>query len=192
LNQTRQEEWNKRYRSKDTEPHVAQVLQENQYLLPSHGKALEVASGLGGNALFLAQRGLDVSAWDISDVAVQKLDAKARDQGLRLTAEVRDIMLSPPPVASFDLIIVSRFFLEHDLGEGLVNALRPGGLLFYQTFTRSKVTEAGPSNPAYRLKDNELLHMFKELQVLVYREEGAVGDTTQGFRDEAMLVGRKQ
>jgi tellurite methyltransferase len=73
----------------------------------------------------------------------------------------------------------------------LINALRPGGLLFYQTFTRTKVSEVGPSNPAYRMQDNQLLDMFIKLQILAYREEGVVGDTTQGFRDEAMLVGQK-
>lgn len=43
------------------------------------------------------------------------------------------------------------------------------------------------SNPA----KNELLHLAGELRVLVYWEEGSVGDTALGFRNEAMLVGRR-
>jgi hypothetical protein len=70
-------------------------------------------------------------------------------------------------------------------------ALKPGGLLFYQTFTRVSVGPGGPQNPEYRLAENELLRMFQELQVVVYREEGEIGDKTHGFRNEAMLVAKK-
>jgi len=37
----------------------------------------------------------------------------------------------------------------------------------------------------------ELLSLFQALHVLVYREEGQVGDTTRGWRHEAMLVAQK-
>jgi tellurite methyltransferase len=65
-------------------------------------------------------------------------------------------------------------------------------LLFYQTFmhTRNDYSR-GPKNPEFCLMDNELLHLFADLQLIVYREEGDIGDTTQGFRDEAMLIARK-
>lgn len=191
MSQTDKKKWNERYRKTDAVPYAAQVLRENQHLLPSKGKALEVACGLGGNALLLAERGLDVVAYDISDVAVQRLTARARDQSLPLTAEVRDVTANPPPVSAFHVIVVSRF-LERDLVTDLVKALLPGGLLFYQTFTRIKMSDAGPSNPAYRLGDNELLTLFSDLQILAYREEGVIGNATQGFRDEAMLIGMQR
>lgn len=46
-------------------------------------------------------------------------------------------------------------------------------------------------NPAYRLATQELLRLFHPLRILVYREEGRVGDTTCGLRNEAMLVAQK-
>ena len=86
-------------------------------------------------------------------------------------------------------MVVSRF-LERSLAGNLVRALKPGGLLFYQTFIREKADAAGPHNPAYLLRPNELLELFKDLRLLVYREEALIGDLDRGFRNEAMLVGR--
>jgi len=70
----------------------------------------------------------------------------------------------------------------------LIQALKPNGLLFYQTFTRTCVNDCGPKNPEFRLRDNELLLMFADLQVVVYQEEACIGDTTQGLRNEALLI----
>ena len=51
----------------------ARVLAENAHLLPTAGEGLEIACGMGGNAVFMAQYGLHVHAWDISQVAIKKL-----------------------------------------------------------------------------------------------------------------------
>ena len=183
-----QEKWNARYAVATTEPpRPAPVLQENAHLLPVTGRALDLACGLGGNALFLARRGFGTEAWDISDVAISTLGELAAAERLNLQARVRDVSKVPPDPETFDIIVVSRF-LDRSIVPAIANALRPGGLLFYQTFTREAVSERGPSNPAYRLGPNELLRLFYGMRVLVYREEGRQGDMQQGFRDEAMLV----
>ena len=67
-------------------PAAAEVLTENDFLLPSTGMALDLASGLGANAIFLAERGLAVTAWDISSVAIDKLSTYAAQQGLNINA----------------------------------------------------------------------------------------------------------
>ena len=82
-------------------------------------------------------------------------------------------------------------FLDRSLVPHLVNALKPNGLLIYQTFTREKLTSAGPNNPDRLLSVNELLHLFAPLRVLVYREEGRVGNIEQGFRSEAYIVAQR-
>lgn len=183
--------WDQRYRDGDPgqcEP--ARVVEEFRHLLPCSGKALELACGLGANALVLARQGLETRAWDISAVAVEKLGQHALAQGLSLEAEVRDAVAAPPGRRSADVIVVSRF-LDRGLCPAIQAALKPGGLLFYQTFTQASVECGGPSNPSFRLARNELLALFPELIVLAYREEDLVGDTRQGFRNEAMLVGMK-
>ena len=62
------EKWNKRYRDEAGEEKASRVLRENLHLLPANGLALDLACGLGGNAILLAQQGLSVCAWDIADV----------------------------------------------------------------------------------------------------------------------------
>jgi SAM-dependent methyltransferase len=187
-----QHPWNAHYQAITRVPLAAHVLWENQHLLPATGRALDLACGLGGNALLLATCGLDTWAWDISDIAVARVQAAAQQRGVALHAEVRDVVACPPCAESFDIIVVSRF-LERDLTPTLIEALRPAGLLFYQTFTQVTVGDAkGPMNPTYRLALQELLTLFHPLRLLVYREEGNVGDTTRGWRNEALLVAQKE
>lgn len=188
--QCTRQRWNARFRDNVKTPTAARVLVDNQHLLPASGRALDLACGLGGNALLLAEHSLETHAWDISDVAVARLQERALQQGLSLHAEARDVTLYPPTPESFEVIVVSRF-LERDLAPALIQALTPNGLLFYQTFTRNAVDAYGPPIPAYRLANQELLSLFRELQLLVYREEGRVGDITRGWRNEAMFVGQK-
>lgn len=185
-----QAKWDARYREADTVPAPARVLQDFQHLLPASGTALDLASGLGGNALLLAERGLMTYAWDISPVAMARLARTAAERALPVVTEVRNVLRKPPQAGQFDVIVVAHF-LERGLAPNLVSALRPGGLLYYQTFTRAKVDDIGPRNSRFRLAPNELQALFDTLRLLVYREEDRVGDLSRGFRNEAMLVGQK-
>jgi len=184
------EQWNVRYRECRERPVPARVLVENRHLLPREGLGLDLACGLGGNALLLAEHGLETQAWDISDVAVHQVNAVSRQRLLPLIAEVRDVIRFPPLKDYFDCVVVSRF-LCRELATPIIESLRPGGILFYQTFTREKQGGVGPSNPEWLLGTNELLFLFSALRILVYREEGTVGDGWVGWRDEALLVGMK-
>jgi 2-polyprenyl-3-methyl-5-hydroxy-6-metoxy-1,4-benzoquinol methylase len=183
--------WNERYRAATGEQQASRVLKENLHLLPDNGRALDLACGLGGNSILLAQQGLKVDAWDIADVAIAALQDAALQRQLSIQAEVRDVEANPPARETFDVIIVS-YFLDRDIIPVLIDALKPGGLIYYQTFTRQYVSDRGPQRAEFRLADQELLHLFSGLQIMFYREEGCVGDVQKGFRDEAMLVGRKK
>ena len=58
----------------------------------------------------------------------------------------------------------------------MIAALKPGGLLFYQTFVKAKVDDSGPDCADFLLDENELLQMFvPPLLLRVYREEGRLG-----------------
>jgi SAM-dependent methyltransferase len=185
------EKWDARHGDAQKRPVVAEVLAQNRHLLPAAGAALDLACGLGGNALLLAELGLEVKAWDLSPVAVRRLGETALQRGLpNLQAQVRDVEQAPPPADSFDVIVVS-YYLERTLAPRIAAALRPGGLLFYQTFTCLAVGDEGPSNPAYRLDDNELLRLFSGLRLRFYREENRLGDLSRGARDVAMLVAER-
>jgi SAM-dependent methyltransferase len=189
--QTLQAEWDSRHADPDKQPRAAGVLVQNRHLLPREGRALDLACGLGGNALLLARQGLEVTAWDISPIAIERLKGFAQQESLlNLTAEVRDVEQTPLTPGGFDVILVS-YYLERPLVPMIIQALAPGGLLFYQTFTRVVVGREGPTNPDFRLADNELLELFSPLKLRVYREENRLGELSQGTRDIAMLVAEK-
>ena len=129
---------------------ATQVLTENDFLLPTTGIALDLASGWGANAIFLAQRGLAVTALDISFVAIDKLTAYTAQQGLNINARQEKITSESFTKCHFDVIVVSRF-LDRTLSDAIIDALKPNGLLFYQTFTQEKIHRNTPSNPDHLL-----------------------------------------
>ena len=191
MSKNNEEKWNAIYQSRTHDQKQAtRVLIENRHLLPESGKALDLACGLGANALYLAQHKLDTCAWDISSEAISTLDKFAKDSNINLVTEVRDVSNNPPSEDTFDVIVVSHF-LDRKIIPNIKNALKKNGLIFFQKFTADKTNETGPKNPDYLLGKNELLSLFKEFTILVYREEGSVGDTGQGFRNEVMLIAQK-
>ena len=181
--------WNARH-AQAALPPVPAVLRENAHLLPSTGRALDLACGLGAGALFLAEAGLQVSAWDRSPVAIQRLQQEADRRGLVLDTQVLDLSAQPPEPESFQVILVAHF-LDRTLAPAILRALKPKGLLFYQTFSREAVSSTGPTDPRYRLAPNELLQLFSGLCLRVYREEGRLGDIQQGCRDLALFIGER-
>ena len=151
------DKWNQRYRSgNDTIPEPALVLKSNDHLLPAQGDALDLACGLGGNALYMAKKGLTVSAWDFSSAAIDTLGHSALTDNLNICAEVRDITLDPPCAGSFDVIVVS-YYLDRSITNFLINALKPGGLLilgagevFSWEHPQLETVKSAESNLAFR------------------------------------------
>jgi tellurite methyltransferase len=185
-----QDKWNQRYRQKQGPGDPCWVLDHNRHLLPKTGKSLDVACGLGANALLLSRMNFDSHAWDTSSVALDKLGQFAQQQKTTVTLLERDIEVNIPAVCSFDIIVVSHF-LHRPLFPALVAALRPHGLLFYQTFNEQKMTNSGPSNKKFLLTTGELLSLCSPLELIFYREDARNGDLIEGLRDCSYYVGRK-
>lgn len=169
-------------------PCPSQVLAEHAHLLPKTGTALDLACGLGANALFLARNGLAVTAMDISNMAIEQLKTEVRQKGLAINACQQNITAASLQENSFDVIVVSRF-LDRTLMNAIIEALKPNGLLFYQTFRRDKQDQSGPQNPDYLLAENELLQLFLPLTVIFYNEYAQ--DPDSGLSNEAQFIGRK-
>ena len=150
---------------------------------------MDVACGLGGNTLFLAERLLNVTATDISSVAVERIN---QWQNPLVTTHCAAIDSLLKQQLSYDVIVVSRY-LDRSICDALAAALRLKGLLFYQTFTRDKVNcDEGPSNPDYLLAPNELLTLFSDLKVLAFSDQGKVGKLCSGFRNQSYLVAQRE
>ncbi|TXK98067.1 SAM-dependent methyltransferase [Methylococcaceae bacterium CS1] len=168
----------------------ASVLSENLFLLPSAGVALDLASGLGANALLLAKQGLTTQAWDISSVALRKLQQQADAHAIAIRTFTQEITTQSFSPNCFDVIVVSRF-LDRSICNAIMQSLKPNGLLFYQTYTQYKSSEQGPKNLRYLLAENELLQIFSSLKLVYYRENSGLGAIRQGLRNEAQFVGQK-
>lgn len=191
MNNQTKNKWNKHYNTCSNEcPAAAEVLSQNQHLLPKQGTALDLACGRGANAICLAENRLRTTAWDISSSALEQLSLHAKERKLDINTEVRDVSEQPPEINTFDVIVVSRF-LDRNVMSHIKNSIKQNGLVFYQTFTKSKVNDSGPNNPDYLLNNNELLKMFNDWNIIVYREEGIVGNIDKGFRNQAMLIAQK-
>lgn len=166
--------WDNKYRDATTPGEACALLQANRHLLPTTGKSMDIACGLGGNALLLAQAGLESYACDASSVALEKLQRFAGAEDLTVHCQRRDFEDGKPGSLSFndgfDVIVVS-FYLYRPLLPSLVKALNPGGLLFYQTFSQAKRSQRGPSNPDFLLQPGELLSAFSGLELIDYHDE---------------------
>jgi len=139
--------------------------------LPERGLALDVACGLGADALYLADQGFDVTAWDASSVAINRLQKEAKARALSLATKCLEITPEAFGKARFDLVYVHRY-LDRDIIPAIIQSLKPGGVLFYQTFIQNTTIEnqttTGPTSKAYRLAPNELLTHCQALDVKLF------------------------
>ncbi len=87
------------------------------------GRALDVGCGEGADAIWLAQRGWDVTAVDISPTAVERAAAAAADHGVKVRFEARDLVTHPPAPGSFDMVSIQYPALRRDAGPSGVLAL---------------------------------------------------------------------
>ena len=73
--------------------------------LPGRGKALELAGGAGAEAVWLAERGLDVTVADVSDVALDLARARAVEHGVSLSTVRVDLSRDGPPPGPWDVVV---------------------------------------------------------------------------------------
>ncbi|HVZ23205.1 MAG TPA: methyltransferase domain-containing protein [Vicinamibacterales bacterium] len=149
----------------------ARWLTEHARLLPPGGDALDVACGRGRHALWLAAQGYRVRAIDRDAARVHALAQEAAARRLPVRAEVLDLEAGGVTLgrSAFDVIVVVHY-LHRPLFPLLLEALRPGGTLVYETFLRQQAGRGKPTNPAFLLEPGELARLVAPLEILVERE----------------------
>ncbi len=164
--------WDKRY---GTEAYIfgkepVEFLREHIDILPK-GKVFDIAMGEGRNAVFLAKMGFDVEGCDISEIAVRKAQELAKENNVKIHAFVADLETYQLPKNTYD-IVVCFYYLQRSLIPQIKDALRPGGVVVYETYTIENLERGleGPKNKEYLLKPNELLDFFKDFKIMYYRE----------------------
>jgi tellurite methyltransferase len=201
LDDVKQGEWDAKYRegkAAGTDP--CAIVTELLPLLPS-GPALDVACGAGRHALLLGSRPQPVTAVDWSQAALSIVAKRARSLNISIHSEIATEVTAPTSsrgiwlvqadleevslaANSFSLVLCVHY-LQRTLFPQIVRALRPCGVLLFETFTSAQLEFAGgPRNPAYLLNPGELRTAFAGLEILFYRELRA----GQGI---ASLVARK-
>jgi SAM-dependent methyltransferase len=167
--------WDARHAlAEDVVPLPPDALRGREELVPTAGRALDVACGRGAVALWLAERGLVVDAVDVSPVGLDAGARRAADLPVRWWHHDLDAGLPAGCVGPYDVVVVQRY-RDPALYPALPAVLAPEGLLVITVL--SEVDE-GPG--PWRAAPGELRAAFADLDVLVHTE--AVG--------EACLVGR--
>ncbi len=136
------------------------------------GRALDVATGTGRNAVFLAEEGYHVDAIDQSRVGLEITQERATERGVadRLDCVQADVPSYCFPTDAYDVVTIS-FYRAIDRLADVKEALRPGGVLFVEHHLRTTDdVESGPSTDRYRFAANELLRACLDLTVLYYDE----------------------
>jgi tellurite methyltransferase len=169
---TDQKRWDKRFGTKEfalgRKPNP--FLKRYIHLLPK-GKALDMATGEGRNAVFLAQHGFEVDAVDISKKGLKKARKLAREIGIKVNALLVDLDDYQIEKGRYDLI-ANFYFLKRRLIPRIGKGLKKGGKVIFETYLLEHRTLAagGPKQAKYFLKPNELLRLFKNFRILFYRE----------------------
>ena len=178
------EKWDLRYSQEAGRiPEPDEFLVSHSSFLTS-GIALDLACGLGGNSIFLANRGYSVHAVDISSKAILGLHEKARIGGLSIYPLVADVDCFQLPKSFYDLIIVFYFFAK-DLMPDIVSALKRNGLLFYATYNERHTSVNPTFNPDYLMPADGLVQYFSAFDILV--SETAAGEN----RNVSRILARK-
>ena len=152
--------------------------------LDGKGWALDVACGVGQNAMYLAQRGYDVVAVDGSLAGLRhaRVAVAGSDSRLHLVAADLDRFFLPP--GKFALVVVFRF-LDRALIPRLKDALLPGGLMIYQTFNINRLNTAPQMSRRYLLELGELARWFGDFEV------NGTNDTADNHEEMSYWIGQR-
>ena len=173
-------------RNKSAEPHA---LVTRFWSSIPRGVVIDIASGNGRDALFLAGKGYPAVGLEKSGEALKKARERmgAREHRISLVrADAEALPFKPGKAAG---VLVFYFLLRDRMGE-ITDLLAKGGILMYETFLKRQNRVDRWRNPDYLLEDGELLSCFGALDLLFYEETMTAPNGER--RAIAQYVGRKR
>jgi 2-polyprenyl-3-methyl-5-hydroxy-6-metoxy-1,4-benzoquinol methylase len=159
--------WNKRYQAEqDSRPITPRtLLVEQNRFLPASGFALDVATGMGGSAAYLHERGLKVIAIDSSSEAIKRAKARLPEVAYVL-ADLNEIVF---PERKFD-VITNFYYFNRKNWLRFSDLIKPGGVIFIECLTQ-EIRQIKPAiSPERLLEKGELRRIFANWETLFYRE----------------------
>jgi tellurite methyltransferase len=144
---------------------------EREATRASPRRAVDVACGSGRDAVYLAEHGWSVDAWDLLPDALLKARALAATCGVAISRREIDVeRLDEWPTGAFDLVCCFKF-LHRPIVPRIAGMVRPGGLLVYETFVDPQIEQFGkPATEQHVLRRGELADWFRDWKVLLSRE----------------------
>jgi len=200
LSQSDRDKWNLRYRegAYATRKRPSAILTHwlaRVAVGRTEPRAIDLACGIGRNALYLARQGWRVSAVDVSEVALERLAATAEAEALPITCVQKDLDEPEAGIADlidqgpYDLAIIIRYANLPLIG-ALAPALRSGGYLIAEAHLLTDQPVAGPGNSRFRLAPGELSKAAAGLEIIAC-DEGIIEDPDGRRVALAQLVARK-
>jgi SAM-dependent methyltransferase len=194
---SRQQMWDERHAARDPieshepDPSLAALLSG---LAP--GRALDLASGDGRNAIWLARQGWDVTAVDFSSVALERARRSADAAGVNVDWVLADLTGWRPAPRSFDLVVVMFLHLPRDerrpVYAAAADAVAPGGLLLVVGHDLSNLTRGagGPQDPEVLFTPTEIA--VDLLDLTIETAETATRDLGDGRQAiDAVVLARR-
>ena len=162
------------------------------------GRALDLASGAGRNALWLARRGWRVTAVDFSRVGLERAATHAAEAGLELDRVHADLYDYRPPAGAFDLVLIVYMHPQPAKREAVLasaaEAVAPGGHLLVVGFDVTDPCEGrGPADPERRFSVSRLSGAFPGIALARCERVTRKRQTPEGPRRavEAFAWGRR-
>lgn len=132
------------------------------HLVPQNARILDVACGSGRHMAFFQQKGHVVTGVDRDPLAL----TSCKPYGRTLLADIENDSW-PLPNEVFDAVVVTHY-LWRPLFPALLGAIKPGGLLIYETFAHGNETVGRPARPQFLLQRGELLRVCEGFEVIAY------------------------
>lgn len=169
--------WNTRYREgrhPSHEPWDA-LVQLAEYL-PSKGRVLDVAGGAGRNAVWLAERGLEVTVADISEAGLALAVGAAALRGVELRVCTVDFERDALPAGPWAAVVCCAY-LQRDLVPSIAAALAPGGRFLWVHPTVTNLERHAKPSARFLLERDEAAGVVEGAGLrIVMAEESWVGD----------------
>jgi tellurite methyltransferase len=185
------ERWNTKYEARRAEntplsaPSAFLVSLDDA--LPRRGRALDLGGGSGRNALWLAERGVDVTLADVSDVGLAIAQSAATERGVSIETVRVDLEDASPPPGPWDLIVMT-YFLWRPLFALVPDLLSPGGLFAFCQPTQTNLERNAHPRARFLLKEGELPALVSRLETIRYTE----GWTDAGSHEARLLARRRR
>lgn len=167
------ETWDVRYRSGEHRGLGPPAwLRELDDELPKTGGALDLAAGAGRVAVWLARRGLAVTAVDISPVGLALAREAANDEGVKISTVAMDLERDALPKGPFSFIACFHY-RQQSLFPAIAERLSAGGVVVAELATVKNLERHARPSRRWLAEPNELLRDATSaggLEVIYYRE----------------------